>query len=343
MVQVMLWDMADITTTGIYPFAERSSAPFGVIGSSTFRIDPSARLVRANIDDWNSRFQETTSQDLLDPLTIDGKTFSAGNFISTEYSYLVRPVGSNNPADNVTIIVTKVGWNDIVGITSTGPLQKGVDYQFLSVVDNHPDPAYSTLYVCFATGTEISTPNACRAVEDLAPGDLVLTRDDGPQPLVWVGRRTLRFDRSNASHLPIRFPAGGLGRGLPRRDLVTSPQHRIVIEDAPKEVFCPAKAFIGIRGARQMRGKRNVTYHALMLERHHVIFAEGAAVESFFPGSMSRDVLSPKELQEIDSLARATQGLAPGKHARRSLTVREGKALLKRRESANKKVEVAER
>lgn len=328
MPEVLLWDMADITTTGSDPFAEGHSAPSGVIGSSTFRIDPGAKMVRANIDDHDNEFEETTSQDLIDPLTIDGKTFEAGEFISTEYSYVVRPLGSSDPADNITIIVTKVGWDDIVGIATTASLQKGVDYQFLSVEDNNPAPNYNTLFVCFATGTEISTPGGPRAVQNLSPGDLVLTRDDGPQSIVWIGRRTVVFDDTNAAQRPILIPAGSLGPGVPRGDLVTSPQHRIVL-DAAEEVFCPAKAFIGFQGARQLRGKRSVTYHTLLMERHQVIFAEGAPVESFFLGPMSRKILSRKELREIDALTLVKPSLAVARLARRSLTVRKGRATLK--------------
>lgn len=339
MAEVFLWDMADITTTGPDPFVEGHSAPSGVIGSSTFRIDPSAKLVRTVIDDHDTSFQETTSQDLVEPVTIDGKTFAAGEFIATEYSYVVRPAGSTDPADNVTIVVTKIGWDDIVGITSVGQLEKGVDYQFLSVASNHPDVQYSDLYVCFASGTAISVPGGTRAVEDLRPGDPVLTRDSGAQPLIWAGRRSLRFDATNAAQRPIRFAKGCLGAGLPRRDLVTSPQHRIMIQ-TPQEVFCPALAFTCLIGARQMKGKREVTYHALMLSRHHVIYAEGAPVESFYLGSVSKAILSPTERRAIAALAPAIARHV-GPLARRSLSLRASRKLLQARQSFESTANIA--
>jgi hypothetical protein len=326
MAEVFLWDMANITTTGPDPFAEGSSAPSGVIGNSTFRIDPTARLIRTVNDDRDTRFEETTSQDLIEPVTIDGRTFAPGEFISTEYSYVVRPVGSTNPADNISIVVTKIGWDDIVGITSIGQLQKGVDYQFIAVASNDPKVEYASLYVCFASGTAISVPGGCRPVEDLMPGDLVLTRDSGAQPLVWVGRRRLQFAASNAAQRPIQFTRGCLGDGLPHRDLVVSPQHRIMIR-TPAEVFCPAKAFDCLTGARQMKGKRHVTYHALMCRRHHVIYAEGCPVESFYLGSVSQQILSPAERKAIAAL---DPDLVTnfGPLARRSLTLRDSKRLL---------------
>ncbi|MGB4828605.1 MAG: choice-of-anchor L domain-containing protein, partial [Paracoccaceae bacterium] len=43
---------------------------------------------------------------------------------------------------------------------------------------------------CFVAGTLIRTPDGDVPVETLHPGDLVLTMDDGPQPLRWTGSRT---------------------------------------------------------------------------------------------------------------------------------------------------------
>ena len=42
--------------------------------------------------------------------------------------------------------------------------------------------------VCFHAGTRILTPNGPHRVQDLAPGNLVLTRDHGAQPLLWSRR-----------------------------------------------------------------------------------------------------------------------------------------------------------
>ncbi|HLQ19262.1 MAG TPA: Hint domain-containing protein, partial [Tabrizicola sp.] len=47
------------------------------------------------------------------------------------------------------------------------------------------------IIVCFTAGTQIITDRGAVAVEALAAGDLVLTRDNGMQPLRWVGRRVL--------------------------------------------------------------------------------------------------------------------------------------------------------
>ncbi|MTH78990.1 Hint domain-containing protein [Paracoccus aestuariivivens] len=50
-----------------------------------------------------------------------------------------------------------------------------------------PFEAGDDLDVCYLTGTLIATPEGERPVETLRVCDLVLTRDHGPQPVLWRG------------------------------------------------------------------------------------------------------------------------------------------------------------
>lgn len=105
------------------------------------------------------------------------------------------------------------------------------------------------LMICFAAGTQLMTPTGPRAIEDIAVGDLVLTVDRGPQPVRWRGKRKLdAIDLHIAPHLrPIRIKAGALGPDLPERDLVVSPQHRILVSsDLARE----------LTGADEVRDRR---------------------------------------------------------------------------------------
>lgn len=78
--------------------------------------------------------------------------------------------------------------------------------------------------VSFTKGTRISLSTGRQvAVEDLAIGDLVLTRDDGAQPLRWIGHST---QRAVGAFAPIRISAGTLNN---LDDLVVSPDHRLFI------------------------------------------------------------------------------------------------------------------
>jgi hypothetical protein len=93
-----------------------------------------------------------------------------------------------------------------------------------------------------------------------------------------------------------------LGSSQPESDLILSPQHRIVIEAQDEETFVPASFLLSWRGVRKMNGARNVTYFAIMLKRHHVLFANGAKCESFYPGGQAFRSISAEAKREILNL-----------------------------------------
>ena len=61
---------------------------------------------------------------------------------------------------------------------------------------------------CFTPGTRVYTPAGSVAVQDVRPGDHLLTRDSGMQQVVWVGRRTLSAVEiaADPALAPIRHP-----------------------------------------------------------------------------------------------------------------------------------------
>ena len=71
--------------------------------------------------------------------------------------------------------------------------------------------------ICFTPGTRILTPDGARLIEDLRPGDLITTKDNGAEEILWRGSRRMTGARLYAMpHLrPIRFRAGALGQGRP--------------------------------------------------------------------------------------------------------------------------------
>ncbi|WP_281967434.1 Hint domain-containing protein [Roseovarius nanhaiticus] len=165
----------------------------------------------------------------------------------------------------------------------------GSSYQYDSGAGKY---TYSKTFVpCFAAGTRIATPDGPRLVEHLRAGDLVLTRDHGARPLRMVLARTAIFDPRPSDGAdadrdkPIELKPGTLGHGLPERMLILSPNHRILVTDAAgREVLVPAKALTGYPGIRRRRGARQVRYLHLVLARHEIILAEGAATESYLAG-----------------------------------------------------------
>lgn len=157
---------------------------------------------------------------------------------------------------------------------------------------------------CFAAGTTILTPVGDVPVEKLVVGDLVMTRDKGPQPIRWIGNRVLGQDELQAEPRlrPIRISRGALGIGLPSQDLLVSPQHRVLVQSriaqrifGTDEVLVPAKTLVVMEGVDIDEAPEGVTYYHLMFEHHEVIVSNGAASESFYPG--------PQALRSVDKAA----------------------------------------
>lgn len=145
--------------------------------------------------------------------------------------------------------------------------------------------------ICFAEGTLIHTPYGDRRIEHLAEGDLVLTLDRGPQPVRWMGSKTVAATGAQA---PVRFLRGAIGND---RDLLVSPHHRMLVPRhwSPtaanaSEFFAPALAMVDNFRVSVAYGGL-VTYHHMMFDRHEVVIANGAASESFHPGGFGLDAL----------------------------------------------------
>ncbi|MCZ7676945.1 MAG: Hint domain-containing protein [Roseovarius sp.] len=140
---------------------------------------------------------------------------------------------------------------------------------------------------CFTPGTLITTRAGKRPVEALRPGDRILTRDRGFQPLLWRGMRLADLPRLDARARPVLIRAGAPGPGQPERDLIVSPRHHLLSTDpgllrdtGEPEVLVEAQALIGRPGIGQVAPARMVYAHLLM-EQHEIILAENCWTESF--------------------------------------------------------------
>lgn len=152
---------------------------------------------------------------------------------------------------------------------------------------------------CFVAGTRIRTPQGDRRVEDLRPGDLVSTLDDGPQPVRWIGRRQVAAEGAFA---PIRIRAGTFGR---HGTLMLSPQHRVLVGDGraellfgEPEVLVAAKDLVDGRAVTVCDGG-TVEYVHILFDRHQVVFSEGLATESFLPGPQTTRSFETEIVAEI--------------------------------------------
>ena len=229
MPRLYLWQINDITSVGPDAFPNTGDGNGGAVGVSSFVIDAGAttHAIEVTDDDGLLENNDGSLQDIATAVVFDGSSFSPGDNIQVEYSYIVRPTGSSDPADNLTVHAIRMD-NTLHGVASDAPLVPGVSYDVLSISSNSPVVAYSNLVACFGPGTLIDTPDGPRRVEALRHGDLVSTCDHGPQPVRWIRNSHQSPDRSRKDNRPVRIKAGALGRGIPARDLIVSPQHRIL-------------------------------------------------------------------------------------------------------------------
>jgi len=170
--------------------------------------------------------------------------------------------------------------------------------------------AVSVIVPCFTPGTLIDAAHGRVPVETLRPGDRVLTRDNGFQPLEWVGRKDVTPDEM-ARHprfRGVRIRAGALGAGQPERDMVVSPQHRILLVGPEAdlmfgvhEVLAPAIHMVGIPGV-EADSADAVSYIHIMCRRHQVVRSDGLWSESFQPGDLSLAGLDEAQRAELLAL-----------------------------------------
>ena len=77
----------------------------------------------------------------------------------------------------------------------------------------------------------IATPKGEQSVEKLRAGDKVVTRDHGILEICWHSTTAIDRRRLSANpHLrPVFVPKDSLGSGLPERDMMVSPNLRILV------------------------------------------------------------------------------------------------------------------
>lgn len=154
--------------------------------------------------------------------------------------------------------------------------------------------------VSFAAGTMITLPGGRpEVIESLRPGDSVLTRDNGPQPIRWIGKASLR---AAGNFAPVVISAGTLGN---MGELVVSPHHRLFIYQRGTrrigdmaEVLVQAKHLVDDDRVWRREGGY-VDYYSLVFDHHEIIFAEGIAAESLMVSDDTLSLLPDEMVAEL--------------------------------------------
>lgn len=291
----------------------RSQTPGGVrfnpssnLGESTLTFAPGANGKPDPSGDLNITFPQGESADNTVVSLDGGATWSSFTVVS---GGTVAPSRNNNffkefdefsPGNPPRYLILEIGGQQFIFFPdfreTTGKLSGNI---FLN-------EAAIEVVVCFVAGTLIDTADGLRAVEDIVAGDLVRTRDNGFQPVRWIGRTMVA---PGPGTWPVRITAGALGPGLPARDLCVSPQHRVVVSGpllllatTLEEALVPAQHLVDGKKVLRERGAMPISYHHLLFDRHEVIYSEGAETESFHPGQWGIGTLSKAAQEELLAL-----------------------------------------
>ena len=183
------------------------------------------------------------------------------------------------------------------------PISANADYTLVAIDEAPQNVALADLLcVSFARGTLITLPDGrqCR-IESLAPGDPVLTRDHGAQPLRWLGQATVR---AYGAYAPVVITAGTLGN---MGDLIVSPHHRVFLYQRQRragletsELLVQAKHLCDGEAVFQREGGF-IDYFSLVFDQHEIIYAEGVPAESLMVNETTVSRLPPEFSQEVRS------------------------------------------
>lgn len=279
-------------TSGDNTYPHSGNFTIGVAGKVS--IDDSNGFRDAEFGDLtHTGGSDEPDQDVV-ASTVSG--INVGDTIDLRYKYTIT--GSDGTNGTVYFVATNATSNYGPLMVSDFALDPSVTYTF-GMFNTDGAVNYDDLVVCFTTGTLIITEHGQVPIETLREGDMILTRDNGFQPLRWIGKRAVNISSANA---PVLFAANTLGNS---QDLIVSPNHRMLFRPPQAqlyfqdtEVLVAAKNLHRLPGVRRItRGK--VTYVHILFDRHELVYANGAPSESFFPGPQAMSTLECETRNEV--------------------------------------------
>lgn len=162
-------------------------------------------------------------------------------------------------------------------VLAAGAGRETLDLLGVTAVHMQTVAAGTELTICYLAGTRVLTRSGECLVEELRPGDIVLTRFKGFQPVKWVGRQSYSSRFLSADRLPVRIARGALGPNMPAEALYVSPGHAVLVG----EVFVLARNLVNGVTVTQEHAAETIAYYAIEFETHDCVLANGQWAESF--------------------------------------------------------------
>lgn len=155
-------------------------------------------------------------------------------------------------------------------------------------------PLFENAFCAFTRGSLLQTDQGPVAIEDLWPGDQILTVDGDYQPLIWKGRTTLVPSKGGdrGRHQLTSFMADCFGIHKPMSCVVAGPAARLLRPNTGIGASDPTADGV-LTSVRNLRDGMNIfetapptvveTFH-ICLPRHAVIDVGGLLFETYHPG-----------------------------------------------------------
>ncbi len=189
----------------------------------------------------------------------------------------VLGISGGDPNDTLTL--------DFSFYWDSGVTEPELRARLLDENDYTPPSRSAAPPACLTPASLIDTPTGSRRIGNLKPGDLVLTLDHGPQPIlrvlsqIYQPQALVKDDRLR----PVILEPGCLGPNRPNRKMTVSRQHAFCLDGTHlvRAIHLSKCA----RGVRVQNTRPNpVRYVNLLLERHEIVRVDGVWVETFFTG-----------------------------------------------------------
>lgn len=251
--------------------------------------------------------------------TFDGNSYGNNTVVEAEYELVLQ-----DPATGLTYRVLSVNFNNsspsygtIEGLAFVGEFPPiGVALTVISTSEGPSgggavDEDEIAAPPCFTPGTYVQMKRGKKRVEEVEVGDLVRTLDNGVQTVRWVGRVDVpkALLRRKPEYRPIRIRKGAFGGNVPNRDMLVSPQHRILLCGWRAELFCgetqvlaAAVHLVDDKSIFVAHDVQDISYVHLQFDRHEIVVSDGLPSESFNPGHLSVGAFSQASQAELLSL-----------------------------------------
>jgi hypothetical protein len=283
------------------PIRNNSDTPNGTVfqytsgGGTTITVDDTSGTPDVFEDD--QAFSHT--------ITDGGGIVANGTPVESESFIDIRQLDENGletgPVIRLYVFSQNGVTSDVWGFAASERLIDGASYVKVAG-SNTGSSLYSDYVACFAEDTLIETADGSVPVQQIHVGQKVWTRDNGLQPVLWIGSTSVP---ATGRFAPVVFAPNTLGNP---RELVVSQQHRIMIDTSVAELLfgapralVAAKFLCGMEGV-SIREGGHVNYWHVMFDQHQIVRSESVLSESFFVTSNSIGALDHSQRAEILSL-----------------------------------------